>query len=405
MSKTGWIVLLVAGTSAGVVIGAALGSGKGREAAAPVQPSERTEENKRELDREQILLASLEKYRQALAEREEEIGKLREQLAEVTEKLPPPLTPEEEKKQKEEEERRKRDERLKARYAKSKELRTKILQRKDKLMRALGLEELAVLLDSKDPEQFLIGLTTLPSLSHINFDKERFRPQVLAALSDEDAEIRQAAFNCLYTVRPGEDHFRVTLSMAGDPSSEIRGAVAWSIAWATRGEQKEEAMPVLRKLLQDEDQNVRRRVMDALSNFPGWGEEIEGLALELSKDSGNADRMMGWLGRRDNISAKVAQRLVEMNGEREDGYRDIGWTHRRLADDAKPIAADFCLDVVRESIEHWQRWQALDGLRSIGDVSVLPELEQIARSPDAEGIEEQLTQTIEYLQKQARGAR
>ena len=56
------------------------------------------------------------------------------------------------------------------------------------------------------------------------------------------------------------------------------------------------------------------------------------------------------------------------------------------------------LRVVRESLSNGRRWQALKGLRELGDPWVIPALDEIARSPDAEGIEEELAKTIEQLQ-------
>lgn len=404
MNRVAWITLLVVGPVAGFVVGTTVGKNR-KPKAVSVAPSTATKDKGSDAERVKALRADLEKYRLELAGRENEVRELREELAEAMNKIPHPLTPEEEQKQKEEKEKQEREERRKALYEKSRELRTKILQRKDRLARALGLEELAGMLQKDNAEETLLGLTTLAGLYGINFDRERFKPYALAALSHEDAEIRQAALACLRTVSPGEDHFAVTLSMADDSSPDIRRSVAWSIAWAAVGERKEEAMPALRRLLQDKDPSVRWQVMQALSNFPDRGEEIVDMGLELSKDPEYAEQMMGWLARRENISAEVAQRLVEMDAERKNGYRDMGWTHRNLADDAKPIAVNFCLETLRDSVEHWQRYEALESLRNIGDVSVLAELEEIARGPDAEGIEGQLMQTIEHLQKRAREAR
>lgn len=404
MSKTGWIVLLVAGTSAGVVIGATLGRGRGREITGP-QPSERTKETKRESDREPVLLASLEEYRKALAEKEKEIGDLRAELAEVSEKLPAPLSPEEEEKQKEEEERRERNERRKARYEKSKELRAKILQRKDKLARALGLEELAGLFQSDDVEETLVGLTTLQRLYGINFDKERFKPYVMTALNHDDAEVRSAGLNCLYAVCDREEILDMVLPMAKDPALEVRRWVAGQIGWMGREKGKEEVTSLLREFLQDEDKSVRRQAFDALSQRPELAEEMEDLAIEMSRDKEGADEMLRWLGRRDTISVKVAQRAVEMYDEGHTGYYALEWVNRRLSDDVKPIAVDFCLRIIRDSIEPYERRRALDGLRRIGDASVLADLDELARSDDAEGIEEQITRTMEYLQKRSREAR
>ena len=54
------------------------------------------------------------------------------------------------------------------------------------------------------------------------------------------------------------------------------------------------------------------------------------------------------------------------------------------SNDAKPIVIDFCLKVVRNSMEHSERLRALEELRLFRDKSLLPELEEIARSDHAE---------------------
>jgi len=165
MSKTAWIGLWVASICAALAIGATTGGIKkdpGRSRQAP----EKTE-GKRQASKEiPVLLASLEKFRTALVEKEKKIGDLEAELAQVRAKLPPPLTPEEEKRKKEQDERRKRSERWRELNEKSKELREKILQRKDKALRAQGLEELAALLQSDDPGS--PSRTESPSLHSYN---------------------------------------------------------------------------------------------------------------------------------------------------------------------------------------------------------------------------------------------
>ena len=64
------------------------------------------------------------------------------------------------------------------------------------------------------------------------------------------------------------------------------------------------------------------------------------------------------------------------------------------------MASGFCLGIVRDGLSYYHRSRALDGLRRIGDIWALPELEEIAHSDDAEGIEEQLARTIEHLRQQ-----
>jgi len=405
MSKTAWIGLWVASICAALAIGATTGGIKkdpGRSRQAP----EKTE-GKRQASKEiPVLLASLEKFRTALVEKEKKIGDLEAELAQVRAKLPPPLSPEEEKRRKEQDKWRKLNERGRARYEKSKELREKILQRKDKALRAQGLEELAALLQSDEPGEVLLGLTALLSIRTIPCDKERFKPQVFTALHHEDPEIRTVAFGCLDMLCSGEEQLDIALSLVNDPSPEIRRMVTRMVTSRIRGlardsDQEAAVTSALRSLLQDNDMQIKRQAMDRLARIPEYAEEMENLAIELSKDPEYADEMRQWLNRRDTISKEVAERLVEMFDEDRMGYLGMDWTRRRLSEDARPIATDFCLRIVRDHLRQWERRRALDNLRRIGDIWVLPELEEIARSHDAEGIEQELAGTIEYLRKQA----
>jgi len=405
MSKIAWIGLWVASICAALAIGATTGRIK-RDRGRSRQAPEKTEAKRQASKDVPVLLTSLEKFRTALVEKEKKIGYLEAELAQVRAKLPPPLTPEEEKRKKEQDERRERSERRRARYEKSKELREKILQRKDKALRAQGLEELAALLQSDDPEEALLGLTALPSIRTIPCDKERFKPYVLAALADDDADVRSAAFHCLYTVCSGDEQLDIMVSLVNDPSPEIRRMVTSMVTSRIRGlardsDQEAAVTSALRSLLEDDDKYTKRQAMDGLARRPEYAEEMENLAIELSKDPEYADEMRQWLNRRDTISKEVAERLVEMFDEDRMGYQAMDWTRRRLSDDARPIATDFCLGIVRDSLQHYDRSRALDYVRRIGDIWVLPELEEIARSHDAEGIEQELARTIEYLRKQA----
>ncbi len=408
MNKVLFVGLLLACGGIAFAAGVAIGR-HGRTEIPPLQPPAKTETKEVESDRSQALVAELDGFGTVLAEKEGEMRDLESELAEVMAKLPPPLTPEEEKRQKEEEEKRKKEERWQARHKKAEELRAKILQRRDRALRTQGLEELAALLQSKDSEELLLGLMAAPCLSSIPCDRERFKPYVLAALASEDGEIRNAGLGCLYTFCTPEEHLDFALRMIDDPSPEIRGSLPWRIFWGTQAERKEETLAAMRKLLHDENKEVRRGALEVFGHNPLRAQEVEEAveeaAIEMSRDPEEQNRMMQWLSRRDNISAKAAQRLVGMYGE--GGARDYGidWLYRRLSDDAKPIAIEFCLRLLRDSIEPYERSSALRALREMGDASVQAELEVVSRSDDAEGLEKELGEAIEHLRQKGGGQR
>ncbi len=410
MRRSAWICLLAAGTLAGFVIGATVGKNEKSEMLVQ-RPTANVERKEPESDEVRALLASIEEWQSVLAEKAGKARELETELAEVEAKLPPPPTPQELEKQREEEEKRKRDERRKAREEKSKKLRTKILQRRDKALRAEGLTELAALLQSGDIEEFLVGLMSLSRVSSIDFDKKGFRAQILAAINHEDSEVRCRGADCLTVVCDDEEAKDIIFQLASDPSADVRNRILWRLGWAGMGGRQEEVVSLLRKLLHDDDKNVRRGAFQQLSQFPPLTEalapgELEDMAIVMSRDEENRDEAVRWLRGRREISENVARRLVELYEEVERGSSRLDLvTHRGLSEEAKPIAAELCLRVLRDSIEYGERLRALNGLGNIGDVSVLPELEEIARGPDAEGIEKQLAETIERLRMLGTGMR
>lgn len=400
MSKTGWIVLLAVGTCAGFVIGATVGKSRKPEAVS-VAPSTATKDKGTDGERVTALVASLEKYRLELAGRENEVQELREELADAIQRIPPPLTPEEEQKRKEEIEKQKREKRGEARHEKSKDLQTRIVQRKDSALRAAALDELAALLTSDDPEDVMVGLLTIPELGRINFDKERFRPGVVAALKHEDGEVRGCALVSMLAVSAEDETLHALVTMAQDPSVEVRDRVTDMLTGLFWGETSETVMSALRSLVRDENGRIRGIALEALWERGGDAGEIENLAIEFSKEPEHADDMIEWLSRREPVNLKITQRLIEMYREGRSGPDRMVWADRSFSEQARPVAAGFFLSVARESIDYWERRNALTGLARISDASALPELEAIARSPDAEGIENHLADTIEEIRKRS----
>ncbi|MDP2897595.1 MAG: HEAT repeat domain-containing protein [bacterium] len=406
MNRVAWITLLVVGPVAGFVIGATVAKSRKPEAVS-VSPRTEIRDKGADAGRVKDLRADLEKYRLELAGRENEVRELREELADARERIPSPLSPEEEEKRREFDqwkERRERSERLRNLHEKSNEIRKKILQRKDPFLRQQGLLELEALVKSDDKEDMLLGLTALWRLGGFDLDKETFKPYALAALKHEDVEVRKAAFNSLYAVCPQEDQLDTVLSMLRDPSPEMRLEAVSRCGWLGGDERREEVASTLKALLQDQDKSVQKKVLDELwrHHFQyDYGSEIEDLVIELSRDPELTDATWEWMQRRGPVSVPMAERLIEMHGERRSAYDILYYTRQNLSEEARPIITGFCLRLVRESVEPWERQEVLRKLQELGDPSVIPELEAIARSPDAEGIENHLAETIEQIRRRS----
>jgi hypothetical protein len=97
----------------------------------------------------------------------------------------------------------------------------------------------------------------------------------------------------------------------------------------------------------------------------------------------------------------MAERLIEMHAEGRSSYDILYYAPRNVSEEARPIITNFCLRLVRESVEPWERQETLRELQEIADPSVIPELEAIARSPDAERIENHLAETVEQIRRRA----
>ncbi len=401
MRKIGWMAVILAGAVAGYVLGASVGKGRKPETLSQEAVGDG---EKRDIPADQVpvLHARLDRVRNAIDEEDQRIGDLTAKLEEVRGKLSVPIEPEEDRRKKEEEERRKLRERRQARYEDTKGLRRKIIQRKDKALRAEGLMELTALLGSDDPEQLLLGLATVPRLRGINLDMETFVPHVFAALGHEDAEVRYEALRCVYSVCSREEQLEVMLSMLEDPSSEVRGHAISRLRWLGGTERDERIPSTLRAVLQDEDPYVRRRAVGALSDDDL--REMEDLVVELTRDPEMSGFVYSLMQRR-NLGTKLVHRLVEMFEEDEGDFPAVVAIHQFLphwvSDETRPVLFDFCLRVVRDDLDAWSRSLALDALRNMGDASIIPQLEEIARGPDAEGIEDQLVAIIENLRKRA----
>jgi hypothetical protein len=328
--------------------------------------------------------AGLDEFRTALADREKRIRELEAELAEIRERLPLPPTPDGE------QERRRRD-RQKACREKSQELRERILQRKDWSLRSEALSELTALFHSQDAEQLLVGLYTVSAIRHINCDREIYKPYLFACLSHEDSGVRQAAVWPAYALCSRDEQLEILLSMVHDPSADVRRTIANLEGWLIKDDEKERVFSAFRVLLEDEDWEIKKRALETLGRWPELSREMEELAIELSSDPRHTDEMMRWLAHRPTISVEFAGHPVQTM-KQADQLRN-----HSLVEEGKSILLRHCLETLRDHVDHKTRTIALFALGRFGDARVLPELEKISHGPDAEGIEQQLEETIQRL--------
>jgi hypothetical protein len=357
------------------------------------------------------LVGQLDELREGIDRKEGEIRRLREELAALRSRLRPGLTPEVEKELRERLESRKRDEAPKPEDERSNILWRKILQRKDKALREAGLTELLALLQSTKPEDREMGFGVLRTLEGVPFEKERFKPYVLAALSDERASIRSEAADCVRAVCAPEEVLDAAVRMIRDSDLGIRFWAAQELNGSSDPQHKEMAVAAFRSLLEEGDQSLKWGVLERLYDS---ADAMDDMIVKLMGEEGLQGAMYSCFRARKTITAPIVQRLAEMYEEGKPN-ETIFWfldmihlgspddverqqSQPCLSDDARPIVADLCLKIVRDAPGNGARRHALDALRKLGDARVIPELDEISRSPNAEGIEQELAGTIAHLQ-------
>ena len=402
MKRNVWIILFAVLPCAAFAVGMKVAATMGRKVEAVSRRAGARNGSKREgADRVRVLQTSNEELRRKLARKEERIAVLEKGISELRERLSLWFSPREEERWSGELERREREQRREALKGKAMELRAKILQRKDKSLRQEALAELTGLFQSGDTEGLMLGLGAVAGLPDCVFDKESFKPHVLAALNHEDSEVRYAAFMCGMSLFSREENLDVHLSMTNDPSPEIRELAA-KLLWqytSIRKERDDRVAAVLGGILHEGDAPVKAGILGALSSGYDYGEEMEDFVIEMSRAPETRESAHSWMSKRETISPKTAQRLIELFNE---GHA-IGWTYgtewmeRNFTEDARPIVCRFCLDLLHDDAGNFGRLAAVKCLQNVGDVSALPELEAIRGSPWPDEIVEELSRTIGRL--------
>ncbi len=361
------------------------------------------------------LVAQIDEVREAIRVKEIKVQRLRQEMDAVKSQMRPPLSPELEKELKERLQRRKDDEARATEEDRGDVLRRKIVQRKDKALREMGLAELMAVLGSGNPDDRETGLAVLRGLGAIPFDKEKFRPYVVAALSDERASIRRQAVECLGMVCPYEETMEIAARMAKDADRDVRLWAAFQLNGSSAPEHKALGASALRSVLLEGDREVRRLILHTFRPLP---EELDDVVVRLLGEEEHQSILAQKLhDDRQTIGAPIVRRLAEMYDEGTSPetimmFLDPGRVHvgdakdpeRRqgqpcLSEEVKPVVRDIYLRTIRDSLSRGTRWQALEGLRELGDASVIPYLDEIARSEEAEGIEKELAETIERLRQ------
>jgi hypothetical protein len=432
MNRVSFIALWGLTVFLGFAIGMAIGGSK-EPRVQPRYPRQATAE---QAEPDHALLASLQRFQGALAEKENLAASLRAEIEEARGKLLPPLTPDDEEWLAQE----LKEQKVSGRYARSsavrdkvRELEQRILQRKDKALRAKTLDEVASLLKGEDANDVLLGLAVLTNIFRegIEFDKERFKPLVLAALDHEEREVRSEAFEYVrYLGWAGEREMAadVALRMMGDPEFEVRADALWYFDELGDREKHEEVAATLKALLKEEDKESRSVALGAIRSLADertypvfhqdgpvelvtrkgcdYYDELKEVVMEASKDPESAQDVLKFWWQRETLSREEVERAAEILASlNPDEYYEFRPDSSPACSELRDAAYRYHFRVIRESALRWGRSNAVQSLERTQDTSLLPELKALAVSEDAEGIERELQNAIEHLERRAKEQR
>ena len=425
MRKTAWLALWGMSLFAGFAVGIAVGKARKPEV-QPRQPTTRTiPEDK---DREEArLLASLDEFRNALTEKEQIAASLRAEIEDVRDKLLPPLSPEDEKWLKERREVDKDTQRFKACWKRSEDLTKKVLQRRDKVLREEGLDELESLLKTNSAEDKLVGLWTLSGIAFESdqFDVGRFKPLAQAALSHEDPQVRETALRYL-----GNQGWRgdkqgaaeTALMMVSDSDPRVKKTALRVLVEFGGRERNEDVAAALKSLLGEENGEITSIALQAMRDLSreslyasvGEGglparmpekaydyyEEMRQDVIEASRNPEMQEKVLEFWWGRQTLGKEELERAAEiLNAMHPDQYYRVAYGSNAASPELREQAYGYYFRVIRESLDTQRRGWALFRLVSMEDKSLIPELRALAASEDAEGIEQHIEDSIKHVEQ------
>ncbi len=428
MNRVSFIALWGLTVFLGFAIGMAIGGSK--EPRLQARHPRQAAAEKSEADR--ALAASLQRFQKTLAEKENLAASLRAEMEEVRGKLLPPLGAEDEKWLREREEEDSTTKRWGAIVPREKELLRKILQRKDKVLRAKGFDELASLLESEKAEDKLVGIITLNHVLYegLGFDKERFEPLVEAALRHEDWEVRERALDYVrglgwMDLGRWQVTAEVALRMVRDPHPRVKSEALGLLAQFGGSERSEDVAGALRSLLASGTEESVSTALWATGElaqdrsaygFPPAGDqvlpapekrydyypEMRELMMKASKNPDLADDVLKFWWGRQSLNEEEVRRAAEiLEGTGPDGYVSLP-EYAPTSAELRQLAYSHEFRVIRESVVDWIRSGALWRLERSGDKSLIPQLRALAASEDAEGLERRIEWAIERLERYGR---
>lgn len=241
--------------------------------------------------------------------------------------------------------------------------------------------ELMGRLAGEDPSGVRIALEALQLLWDCEFDRSLARADLLRLLGSEEPGIRAGALLVFAGIPREEGDAAIALSLAGDPSPEVRGRVAGAARAILRGDLRAAHVdPAMETLLGDPEPSVIRSTLVSLTECR-FGPRTELRLLDLLRNPGMRLEVVRMaLGTCAERSPAVMEALVANLREGDPELQGaLLWVLRsgEIPSSHRRSLADAALALVRGGADWNLRTEALSIVRLHGDASHLPELESI----------------------------
>lgn len=144
------------------------------------------------------------------------------------------------------------------------------LQTSDPVARERALAAIREALQQADPGLQQAALRALARLAELDYDKATYRALVLPCLQSAHGDVRAAALYALWNTQPEPSDLQALLPMVADASPAVRRSLAHVVALYRKGQLDGEAADVVVRLLDDQDDTVRRNTLSGI-----WGAKVD----------------------------------------------------------------------------------------------------------------------------------
>ena len=286
------------------------------------------------------------------------------------------------------------------------EIQNDILQRKDKDLRQRRLDEVRGALQNPDADTATKGemLQVLRGVANVPFDRAPFLPLVKGMLNDPIPAVRAAALGVMPIVDAGEADLAVMARLADDPASEVRQKVALALEFTKAPHKDVTIFPVVDKLLDDPDPEVKLATLHALWGHPvSPASEAKIIALTHASRAGGPgaigyDAVYYALSTRPQVSLPIARRLGELM---HDPALDpnVRWraawglTHTATPEAKEAMVQALCTEL-DETLQPQVRSYAVEGLAFHRTPAALAKLRELAEKEEDPGLRSQAAKAL-----------